>query len=193
MGGQADRVVGVRKLYSGWLSLLLVDVRLGGEATTRPAIEHPSGVALLAYDPRRRLALTVEQTRVPLLMLGAARLAEPVAGVAEDETAEAAAARECREETGLTPRRLEPVGRVWMTPGSTTERVDLFLAAYDEQDLARGDGGGGAEGELEDIEVRERPLNELWREAFGGQRADAKLVLLLQALRLRRPELFAGV
>ena len=52
MTGQADRVVGVRKIYSGWLSVLLVDVTLGGEATTRPVIEHPSGVALLAYDSK---------------------------------------------------------------------------------------------------------------------------------------------
>ena len=52
--------------------------------------------------------------------------------------------------------------------------------------------GGGAEGEHENIEVREVPLAALWALAQGRAQAfDLKTLALLQALRLRRPELFA--
>jgi len=42
------------------------------------------------------------------------------------------------------------------------------------------------------VRVRECPLAELWAAAASGGTADAKTLLLLQALYIRRPELFAG-
>ena len=53
-----------------------------------------------------------------------------------------------------------------------------------------GPGGGRAE-ELEDIEVKEMALSELARRADLGSITDAKTMLLIQTLRLRRPNLFA--
>ena len=75
-----------------------------------------------------------------------------------------------------------------MTPASTTERVHLFLAEYGQAD--RVSEGGGAAGENERIDVREEPLAALWHEAESGAMTDAKLLLLLQALRIRHPRLF---
>jgi hypothetical protein len=52
--------------------------------------------------------------------------------------------------------------------------------------------GGGAEGEHENIRVREVALTELQRMAQAGEIRDAKTYLLLQALQLRRPDLFVA-
>jgi hypothetical protein len=62
------------------------------------------------------------------------------------------------------------------------------LAEYRAED--RIGAGGGAADEIETIDAREEPLADLWDEAVSGRVGDAKLFMLLQALRLRRPELF---
>jgi len=183
-----DHILSTNRLYTGWLNLLLTRVRLGDEEEDRPVIEHPSGSAVLPYDPLRRVALTVRETRVPVLYLDRPRFAEPVAGVGEDETAADTARREAEEEVGVRLGAVERVGLVWMTPASTTERVHLFLAEYSPTD--RVSAGGGAEDENERIDVREEPLAALWQDVESGAMTDAKMLMLLQALRIRRPDLF---
>jgi len=81
------------------------------------------------------------------------------------------------------------VGRMWTTPGVSTERMDLYLSAYSAADRI-GDGGGLAE-DHENITVVEMSLGELARAADAGTLADMKLFALIQTLRLSRPELFA--
>ena len=184
----SDEIIAVDRVYEGWLSLFLAKVRLSGEERVRPLIEHPSGSAILAYDPERCVAFTVRQTRLPVLHLGFDRLPEPVAGANERESPEETARRECKEEIGVELGRVERVGTVWMTPSSSTERVDLFLGEY--RASSRVEEGGGAEGELEDLDIREEPLVGLWSALAASTMTDAKLFMLLQALRLRRPELF---
>jgi nudix-type nucleoside diphosphatase (YffH/AdpP family) len=186
----ADQILSTRPIFSGWFNVLMLKLRLAGEECERPVVEHPSGAAVLVYDPDRRVALTVRETRLAVLHLNEERLAEPVGGVAEDESRADTARREAMEEVGVKLGQLEPVGRVWMTPASTTERVDLFLAEYSERD--RVSRGGGAEGEIEQIDVREESLMSLWASTERGAMTDAKMLLLLQALRIRKPELFTG-
>lgn len=181
-----DEILGVECLFPGWLNLLLVTAKLSGEIVTRPLIEHPSGLTVLAYDPQRRVACIVERLRV--LREQGTPLAEAVAGVAEEESAEETARHECKEQAGIELRSVEAVGRVWMTPSITTERVHLFLGEYGPDDRVQE--GGSAEGEVESFEVREEPLSRLWASAHGGKMTDAKLFMLLQALRIRRPNLF---
>lgn len=186
----SDRIISRRSIFEGWFNVLMLKLELGGEQCDRPVVEHPSGSAVLAYDPERRVALTVRETRLAVLHLGCPNLPEPVGGVAEDESRADTARREALEEVGVRLSELHPVGRVWMTPASTTERVDLFLAEYSRAD--RVSDGGGAEDENEDIEVREEPLAALWAAAERGEMSDAKLFMLLQALRIREPDLFAS-
>lgn len=186
----ADQVIRVVQLYEGWMNFLVAHVHLSGQEVERPMVEHPSGSTVLAYDPERRVAFTVRQTRVPLLRIGMAPLAEAVAGVTEDETPAETALRECEEEIGVRLRKLEPVAHVWITPSTTTEKVHLFLGEYRRDDrLAE---GGGAHDEVEDLDVREEPLSGLWSSAELGEIMDAKLFMLLQALRIRQPDLFGA-
>ncbi|MBE7219676.1 MAG: NUDIX hydrolase [Caulobacteraceae bacterium] len=154
--------------------------------------DHGDAVAVLPYDPARRTAVLTRQERAPPLVAGDPQpFLEALAGlIDEGEAADAAARREADEETGLELDALEFVGRLWSSPGVCTERMSLYLAAYDE-DARQGEGGGLAS-EHEEIEVVELPLAELAAMADAGAIVDMKTLALVQTLRLRRPELFAG-
>jgi 8-oxo-dGTP pyrophosphatase MutT (NUDIX family) len=117
-----------------------------------------------------------------------ATLTEAVAGMLDGDDAATCARKEAMEEAGLALRELEAVGRAWSSPGTSAERISLYLAAYAGRD--RKGAGGGAEGEHENITVREVPLAELWAELEAGGDVDLKTLALVQALRLRRPDLF---
>jgi hypothetical protein len=64
-------------------------------------------------------------------------------------------------------------------------------AAACRHDRNRGRGGGAA-AEHENITRVERPLDSLAADARGGLIVDGKLLTLVLALELRRPELFAA-
>lgn len=106
----------------------------------------------------------------------------------ENESDEDTARRAAYEELGVRLHALERVARVWSSPGISTERQSLFLAAYKHSD--RTSAGGGLPTEHENITVVERLLTALARDVDQGAIADTKLVTLVLALRLRKPELF---
>lgn len=189
MNKQCGEIIESKTIYSGWLSLTETTAHIAGETVTRPLVLHPSGSAVLPYDPERRVAVAIAQPRLPVMHIGIQPFLEPVAGAAEDECPEETARRECLEEAGIKLRSMRLVGQVWMTPSTTTERVHLFLGDYRAGD--RISKGGGADDEAEDICVREVKLSNLWSTIASNDVADAKLVILVQALRLDRPDLFA--
>ena len=59
----------------------------------------------------------------------------PAGGVDSGESAEDAAARECEEEIGLAPRRLERLRRLFPTPGYCDEEM-IFFRVSDLRDPA---------------------------------------------------------
>ena len=178
-------------IYDGWTRFLILEVdNPDGHRMTRAVLDHGESASVLPYDSERRTALLVSQQRVPQLYLD---LAEPsleaIAGRLEpDESVEESIRREAEEEAGLRLRELESVATCWASPGVSTERLHLYLAAYLPADRT-GPGGGRAE-ELEKIEVKEMALSVLARRADQGSITDAKTMLLIQTLRLRRPHLF---
>ncbi len=183
------RIENLDTLHEGWLALRMARVRMDdGSIAEREIVDHPSGAAVLLYNPERLTALLVSELRPPVEQEGEPRMLEVVAGVDEDGDAEACARREAEEEAGIRIRTLEPVARLWPTPATSTERVSLFLAAWTDAD--RIGKGGGLDEEQEQIRLREVPLADLWRLAEADRLPDAKTYLLLQTLRLRKPELF---
>ncbi len=182
-------IVGEKPVHTGWSTFSLVTFRLDDGATIMREIEHHGSAAVvLPYDPERRVALLVRQFRGPVWMQQQTELTEPPAGVIEPgEEPAACARREALEETGVRLGELEPIGGYWSTPGISTERAWLFLAAYAQADRVAA--GGGVD-EHEDIEVLETPLGELAATLERGELADLKLLALVQALMLRHPELF---
>jgi nudix-type nucleoside diphosphatase (YffH/AdpP family) len=186
------RIVGVETLHEGWGRLLLLRIELPDRhVLTREVEDHGAAVAVLPYDPERRLALLVRQFRAPVFhAAGESEVLEAPAGLLDEDDPQACARREASEEVGLALRDLEKVGAVWTMPGVSTEHMHLFLAPYAAADRT-GDGGGLVD-EHENITVIEMPLDELGAMAERGALTDLKTLALVQALRLRRPDLFSG-
>jgi len=163
-----------------------------GSVADRQIEDHGTGVAALPYDPDRKVALLVRQPRTAASYASGGRTEEPLEAPAGRLEKDAQAAEETRrealEETGVELGELERVARVWSSPEVSTERVSLFLATYGAVDR-KGPGGGLAE-EGERVAVLELPLAELAAMADAGRLADMKTLLLVQTLRLRRPDLF---
>jgi nudix-type nucleoside diphosphatase (YffH/AdpP family) len=189
--GIAVRLLGQKTLYQGWGRYLLLTVGLaGGETVQRQLDDHGGAAAVLPYDAGRRCALLARLPRAGPLFAGQdPHMLEACAGMIDPgESAEACARREAMEELGVRLEALEPVSRVWTSPGVSSERIDLYLAPYAAVDRIAA--GGGLEEEQEGIEVIERPLAELWRATQTGELNDLKTLALIMALRHRRPDLF---
>src|SRR3954468_16085954 len=187
--GAFHEITAVETLHEGWGKLLRLTIRLpDGHSIKREVEDHGAAVSVLPYDPERRTALLVRQFRAPPFHVdGKPAMLEAPAGMLDEDDPAACARREAHEEVGLRLSRLEPVGRVWPMPGVSTERIHLFLAPYAAADRV-GTGGGLAE-EHENITVLELPLADLFALAERGELPDLKTLVLVQALRLRRPEL----
>lgn len=185
-----SEVLSVDEVYRGWSRFSVVRFRLDdGSEVERCVEDHGRTAVVLPYDPDRRVALLVRQFRPGPALAGERSDLEAPAGLIDDgEDGQACARREAFEETGLRLAALEPIGRFWSSPGSTTETAELFLAAYSP---AAREGAGGGVDAGERLEILETPLAELGRRLDAGALDDLKLLALVQALKLRRPELFA--
>lgn len=186
------QITNLDTVFTGRRSKLLVlDVELPDGQTMRREIEdHGPAVAVLPYDRERRTAILVRQFRAPVFLAsGEDALVEAIAGVLESHDPAACGRREASEEAGLDLKTLEHVGSVWTMPGVSTERMHLYLATYSEADRV-GKGGGLAD-EHENTDVVEIALGELASAVDAGRLDDMKTALLVQTLRLRKPDLFA--
>jgi nudix-type nucleoside diphosphatase (YffH/AdpP family) len=188
--GVMNKIVNIDTVHEGWGKFLIATIRLkSGEEVRREIEDHGRVVSVLPYDPERRCALLIRQFRPPVFLAAKQKdILEAIAGIAESKRPSDCAKREAFEETGLKLKTLEHIGRVWTSPGVSTERVDMYLAPYAASDR-KGEGGGLAE-EHEDITIVEMPLAELAALADSGKLTDVKALLLVQTLRLRRPDLF---
>jgi nudix-type nucleoside diphosphatase (YffH/AdpP family) len=148
----------------------------------RLIFERGDSVAVLLFNRDKRAVALVEQFKAPALVARRRDdpttmdgwLMETLAGMIDDgETPEAAAIRETLEETGYRIRTPELIGRFFVSPGGTSERVFLYLAEVGDADRV-GEGGGIDD---EDIKVLEFGLDELFERLAGGLIEDAKLAI----------------
>ena len=188
----AIRLLDIRTIHEGFGKLVVGRFRLDdGVEIVREIAEQGDSVAILAYDPQRRISIMTRQFRAPVRYVGEQSfLLEAPAGRIEDEGPSETARRELLEEIGIDALQLEHVGTTWSSPGVSTERLHLFLAAFGDGDRV-GDGGGLAE-ENEVIEPVSLPLAELAGMVERGEIADLKTLALILILRQRRPELFTA-
>ncbi|WP_237152126.1 NUDIX domain-containing protein [Oryzibacter oryziterrae] len=181
-------------VYDGWLTLEVArfDTTIHGTpaVVVREVHDHGHGAGVLAYDPVRRTAVLVRQRRAAVLLDGGDGLTlEVIAGLVDPgETGETTVRREAWEEAGVTLGQVDFLGKPYSSPGSVTERVWLYLAEIDPT-APRGKGGGMAE-EHEELEVLEIPLSQLAELSDAMMLSDLKTLVLVEALRRRRPELF---
>lgn len=157
------------------------------QTMSREAYDRGNGAALLLFDPRRSTVVLTRQFRLPAFLNGCTDglLIETCAGLLDGDDPETCIRREAEEETGYRVRQPRKVFEAYMSPGSVTEKLHLFVAEYEPGDRILS--GGGLEGEGEDIEVIEMPLADALAGIANGTIQDGKTIMLLQhvALELR--------
>lgn len=183
-------IVGTREAYAGWTKLLVATARLpDGRVIEREIEHHGDGVCVLPYHPIRKTAVLVRQPRVAALFAASAQdTLEAVAGIVEGGDPQACAHREAMEEARLRLDSLTHLFTAWSMPGISSERMHFYLGIYSGEPRPETRGGVASEGETT-IAV-EIGLAALARMADDNTLADAKTLLLVQTLRLRKPELF---
>ena len=120
-------VIHSQPVYAGRVVKLRVEeIELpNGRRSKLELIHHPGAAAIVPVDGEGRVLL-VRQYRHAT---GGRWLLEVPAGKLEPgEEAAIGAARECEEEVGFRPGRLDALGGIWTTPGFTDEWIHLFLA-----------------------------------------------------------------
>jgi ADP-ribose pyrophosphatase len=146
-----------------------------GRETTYDIIEHSGSVVMIPIDSQGNV-LFVRQYRHAA---GTELLELPAGTLDQNESYEACAAREMREETGMAAGRLTNVGGFFLVPGYSTEYMEVFVAKDLKPDPLPRDAD-------EFLQVERLPLHEALRMAETGQIPDAKS---LAALLLARPHM----
>ena len=151
--------------YKGRIVNLRVDeVELpGGHTSVREVVEHPGGVCVAALTDREEL-LFIRQFRYPYQE---AILELPAGKRSPGEDPLECGIRELKEETGAVAARVEPLGRLYPSPGYTDEIIYLFLATG----LSFGDSHPDDD---EFLEPERLPLEEAVRRVMDGELDDAK-------------------
>lgn len=184
------RITGVDAVLRGWINVSRVGLEMpDGVIVERHVEDHGPGAAVLPYDSERRTALLISQPRAAVMLGGEDPVLEVIAGRLDGADPVSRIRAEAMEEAGVALATLEQVACLWTMPSISTERLHLFLAPYTLSD--RTGRGGGCDDEHENITVHELTLARLAQDADAGRLPDAKTLVLVQALRLRRPGLFA--
>ncbi len=158
------------------------------QKTVREAYDRGNGAAILLYNLAQRTVVLTRQFRLPAYVNGYRDLLiEAAAGLLDDASPEDRIRAEAEEETGYRIKDPRKIFEIFMSPGSVTEKLHLFVAAYDAS--AKRGAGGGIESEGEDIEVLELGFDEAVAMMADGGICDAKTVILLQ---YAQTHLFAG-
>lgn len=122
------------------------------DVVERELFERNTAVAVIPYDPITDEIVLVEQIRVGTFEHDINPwMIELVAGmIEENEESEEVAKRELFEETGLTCQYIEKVMSYLVSPGGTSEKIDLYFAHVDAKTA---NFIAGLESENEDIKT----------------------------------------
>lgn len=131
-------------------------------------VDHGGAVTMMPVDDEGRI-LFVRQYRHAT---GEYILELPAGTLDADEDPDACAVRECREEIGMTPGRLVPLGECYLAPGYSSELNHMYLALDLTPAPLRPD-------EDEDIRVEPVPLNGIRAFVRGGGVRDGKSLAIL--------------
>lgn len=152
----------------------------------REAYDRGNGAAILLYNKEKGTVLLTRQFRLPTFINGneTGMMIEVCAGLLDEDDPAACIKRETEEETGYRIDDVTKVMEAYMSPGSVTEILYLFIGEYHAYQKVSD--GGGVEEETEDIEVLEASLEQALDMVKTGEIKDAKTIMLLQYAQLEK-------
>lgn len=155
------------------------------ESHIREVYDRGNGAAILLYNTDKKTVVLTRQFRLPTYLNGnkSGMMIEVCAGLLDKDDAEKAVIRETEEETGYRLSKVEKVIETYMSPGSVTEILYLFVGEYDE--TMKVGNGGGLDAEQENIEVLEYTFDEAYNMIESGEITDAKTIMLLQHAKIK--------
>jgi ADP-ribose pyrophosphatase len=162
----------IRTIYKGRVFTVQIEsITLPrGERLDAEIIRHPGSVVIIPMTDAGEIVL-VRQYR-PAIRRWAWEL--PAGSLKPGEDVEKAATRECHEEVGLIPSRLERLGSFFPTPGYCDEEMNVYRAEG-LREASAGDEAAHPD-EDEDIEVQAFPREEIERMIAAGEIIDLKTV-----------------
>ncbi|OHT45736.1 GDP-mannose pyrophosphatase [Flavobacterium tructae] len=155
------------------------------ESHIREVYDRGNGAAILLYNTSKKTVILTRQFRLPTYLNSnkSGMMIEVCAGLLDQDHPEQAIIRETEEETGYRLQKVEKVIETYMSPGSVTEILYLFVGEYDE--TMKVNDGGGLDAEQENIEVLEYTFDEAYAMIESGEITDAKTILLLQHAKIK--------
>jgi ADP-ribose pyrophosphatase len=167
----------IRDIYRGRIVHLTVeDVHLpNGHRLELEIVRHLGAAAVVPLDHDGGVTLLRQYRHA----VGDYLWEVPAGTLDAGETPDACAARELREEAGMTAERLEPVGSIVTCPGFCDEVIHLFVATG----LGRVPHARGADEVI--ASVRTLPLAETVAMIGRGEIRDAKTIAALMQADLR--------
>lgn len=154
------------------------------QTQSREAYDRGNGATILLYNKVQKTVILTRQFRLPTFVNGNENgmLIEACAGLLDKDNAEDCIRRETEEETGYKVSSVQKIFEAYMSPGSVTEILYFFIAAYSNE-MKIGE-GGGVEHEEENIEVLEMGIDKAMQMIETGEIIDGKTIMLLQYIKL---------
>tara|TARA_R110002020_G_C16126931_1_gene760783 strand:+ start:63 stop:641 length:579 start_codon:yes stop_codon:yes gene_type:complete len=184
------KLLNTEVLSDNWYTLRKITFQFtknNGEIITqdREAYDRGNGATILLYNQEKKTVVLTRQFRLPTYINGneSGMMIEACAGLLDKDNAEDCIRRETEEETGYVVKDVKKVFEAYMSPGSVTEILHFFIAAY-SNDMKVSE-GGGVDHEEENIEVLEIPYEEALKMINISEIKDAKTIMLIQHLRLQ--------
>lgn len=150
------------------------------EEQHREAYDRGNGAGILLYNQEKETVILTRQFRMPTYVNGNddGMMIEVCAGLLDGDNPEDCIRKETEEETGYKIQNVQRVMETYMSPGSVTEILYLFVGAYEDK-MKVGE-GGGVDHETENIEVLEISFKKALEMIEAKEIKDAKTILLLQ-------------
>ena len=179
-----ENTIKSERIYEGAIINLRRDeVTVQNGTSMREIIEHNGGAVLAAVTGEGRLVM-VRQYRKPA---GRVMLEVPAGKIDPGESAEAAAKRELKEETGYTAGKIKFLMQFYPSVGYSEEILYLYLCT----DLTPGETNFD---ENEAIDIEEYEINRLHKMVMDGDVQDAKTIIAIMTVKnlLEEGKLEAG-
>jgi ADP-ribose diphosphatase len=169
----------IRRVFTG--RIFTVDIESitlpRGERLDAEVVRHPGSVVLIPLTGNGDIVL-VRQYRHAI---GGWAWELPAGSLKPGEDIQAAAIRECHEETGLIPASIEPLGAFFPTPGYCDELMNFYRANGLREPSA--EDPPAKQDEDEDIEAKAFSVHAIRTMIAAGEITDLKTVAGLALLR----------
>jgi nudix-type nucleoside diphosphatase (YffH/AdpP family) len=181
-----------KRIFSGFFELEEWKLQADGQEITRTMVIPKPAAAILLYNKEEDKVILISQFRAAAVVRESGDkgrnkdkengwLLEIPAGVASDgEPTKSCAIRESFEETGYKISDCELIYSCYVSPGYSTEKIDIYFTEVKSADKVGR--GGGLKDEHEMIKLFEIPFSEALQMLKEGKIIDAKTIIALQWL-----------